>query len=171
MQPATQPADNTPYAFLWQRFAAVTLDEFLTFILFLPYFALQLLETGGTWATVLFIAAAALRYLYFVCFEHGRGQTIGKRMLRIRVRSERRDSLPIPEALIRNIRRFDVLLSLALPEDPTVAGLAGRLAVAFAIFYMACAPICIWLSIRKQRPLDMVAHTIVVRTEPAALGP
>lgn len=82
-----------------------------------------------------------------------------------RVRSEREDRLPLKEAVLRNLRRFDVLLGLALPADPSTADVAGRLAVAFMIFYAAVAPICIWLSVKKQRPLDMLVHTIVVQTE------
>jgi uncharacterized RDD family membrane protein YckC len=100
-----------------------------------------------------------------VYFEHGQGQTIGKRLFRIRVRSEREDRLPLKEALVRNLRRFDGLLGLAIPTDPTTASVAGRLLVAFALFYIAVAPIFIWLSVKKQRPLDMLAHTIVIRTE------
>jgi len=100
-----------------------------------------------------------------VYFEHGRGQTIGKLLFKIRVRSEREDRLPLKEALARNLRRFDVLLGLALPADPSTASVAGRLVVAFALFYFAVAPIFVWLSVKKQRPLDMLVHTIVVQTE------
>ena len=67
--------------------------------------------------------------------------------------------------MLRNLRRFDALLGLALPTDPSTASVAGRLVVALALFYFAVAPIFIWLSVKKQRPLDMLAHTIVIRTE------
>jgi uncharacterized RDD family membrane protein YckC len=36
---------------------------------------------------------------------------------------------------------------------------------ALMLIYAATAPIFIWQSVRKQRPLDMVAHTIVIQTE------
>lgn len=166
MQPTIQAVDNTLYAFLWQRFAAVTVDEIITLVVFVPAFILETMGMGGAWPVVLFIVAAALRYLYFVYFEHGNGQTIGKKLFRIRVRSEREDMLRLKDALFRNIRRFDVLLGLALPADLTTADTVGRLLMAFALFYTAAAPIFIWLSVKKQRPLDMLAHTIVVQTEP-----
>jgi uncharacterized RDD family membrane protein YckC len=66
---------------------------------------------------------------------------------------------------VRNLSRFDAVLGLALPTDPSTASVAGRLVVAFSLFYFAVAPIFIWLSVKKQRPLDMVAHTIVIQTE------
>jgi uncharacterized RDD family membrane protein YckC len=120
---------------------------------------------GGAWPLALFIIAAILRYLYFVYFEHGKGQTIGKLLFKIRVRSEREDRLPLKEALVRNLRRFDVLMGLALPADPNTADVAGRLLVALLLFYTVVAPVFIWLSVKKQRPLDMLARTIVVQTE------
>lgn len=165
MQIQSQPADQTRYAFLWQRFAAVTIDEIITLIVFAPALVLEAAGMGGNWPLVLMASGAVLRYLYFAYFEHGRGQTIGKLLFKIRVRSEREDRLPLKEALVRNLRRFDVLVGLALPADPGTAGVAGRLAVAFILFYAAVAPIFIWLSVKKQRPLDILAHTIVVQAE------
>jgi len=165
MQPTSQAADQSRYAYLWQRFAAVTLDEMITLVLFVPALILQISETGGAWPLALFVAAAALRYLYFVYFEHRKGQTIGKRLFKIRVRSEREDRLPLKEALVRNLRRFDVLAGLVLPADPNTADVLSRLLVAFLLFYSVVAPVFIWQSVKKQRPLDMLAHTIVVQTE------
>ena len=165
MQTQTQPADQTRYAFLWQRFAAVTLDEMITLVLFVPALILEIAGMGGSWPMAFMVSAAILRYLYFVYLEHGSGQTVGKLLFKIRVRSEREDRLPLKEAMARNLRRFDVLLGLAFPSDPSTASVAGRLVVAFALFYFAVAPIFIWLSVKKQRPLDMLAHTIVIQTE------
>ena len=165
MQPTSQPDDLTRYASLWQRFVAVTLDEMITLVLFVPALILQISEMGGAWPLALFIIAAVLRYLYFVYFEHGKGQTLGKLVFKIRVRSEREDRLPLKEALVRNLRRFDVLAGLALPVDPNTADVAGRLLVALLLFYSVVAPVFIWLSVKKQRPLDMLARTIVVQTE------
>ena len=165
MQTQNQTADQTRYASLWQRFAAVTIDEIVTLIVFVPALILEIAGMGGAWPTALMVSAVVLRYLYFVYFEHGRGQTIGKLLFKIRVRSEREDRLPLKEALVRNLRRFDAVLGLALPTDPSTASVAGRLVVAFSLFYFAVAPIFIWLSVKKQRPLDMVAHTIVIQTE------
>ena len=165
MQPTSQPIDQTRYASLWQRFAAVTADEMITAVVFVPAFILQISEIGGTWPLALSIAAAVLRYLYFVYFEHGKGQTIGKLLFKIRVRSEREDRLPLKEALVRNLRRFDSLMALAFPADLVTASVVGRLVVALMLFYSVVAPVFIWQSVKKQRPLDMLAHTIVVQTE------
>ena len=165
MQTQGQPADQTRYAFLWQRFAAVTVDEMITMVLYVPALILQIAGVGGNWPLAFTMAAAVLRFLYFVYFEHGRGQTIGKQLFKIRVRSEREDRLPLKEAVLRNLRRFDALLGLVLPTDPSTAEVAGRLLIAFSLFYAAVAPIFIWLSVKKQRPLDMLAHTIVIQTE------
>lgn len=165
MQAQTQSTDQTRYASLWQRFAAVTLDEIVTLIVLVPAIILQIAGVEGNWPLALTISAAVLRYLYFVYFEHGRGQTIGKRLFKIRVRSEREDRLPLKEALLRNLRRFDALLGLVLPTDPGAASVAARLLIALSLFYFAVAPIFIWLSVKKQRPLDMLAHTIVIQTE------
>jgi uncharacterized RDD family membrane protein YckC len=165
MQTQSQPADQTRYASLWQRFAAVTVDEMITLIVFVPALILEIAGMGGNWPIALMVSAAVLRYLYFAYFEHGSGQTMGKLLFKVRVRSEREDRLPLKEALVRNLRRFDALLGLALPADPSTASVAGRLVVALALFYFSVAPIFIWLSVKKQRPLDMLAHTIVVQTE------
>jgi len=166
MQTQSQPAGQPRYAYLWQRFAAVTLDEIITLIVFVPALILEIAGMGGNWPIALMVSAAVLRYLYFAYFEHGRGQTIGKLLFNIRVRSEREDRLPLKEALVRNLRRFDVLAGLVLPADLDTADVYGRLLVAFILFYTVVAPIFIWQSVKKQRPLDMLAHTIVVQKEP-----
>ena len=166
MQAQVQSTDQTRYAFLWQRVAAVTVDEIITAIAVVPAFIVEITGKGGDWLlVVLVIVAAVLRYIYFVYLEHRRGQTIGKRLFRIRVRSEREDRLPLKEALVRNLRRFDVLAGFALPSDASTASTAARIAVALFFFYSVVAPIFIWLSVKKQRPLDMLVHTVVVQTE------
>ena len=71
---------------------------------------------------------------------------------------------------MRNLRRFDALLGLALPTDPGTVSLSGQLLLVLALFYSAVAPIFIWLSVKKQRPLDMLAHTIVIQTEETQPG-
>ena len=167
MQAQTQSTDQTRYASLWQRFAAVTLDEIITMIAFVPAFILEMTGRGGNWLLVLLtVVAAVLRYFYFVYLEHRKGQTLGKQLFKIRVRSEREDRLPLKEALVRNLRRFDILVGLALPSDPNAADTIDRIVVASVFFYSVVAPIFIWLSVKKQRPLDMLMHTIVVQTEP-----
>jgi uncharacterized RDD family membrane protein YckC len=165
MQPSSQAADQTRYAYLWQRFAAVTLDEIITLIAFVPAFILEITGRGGNWLLALTVSAAVLRYFYFVYLEHRKGQTLGKQLFKIRVRSEREDRLPLKEALVRNLRRFDILVGLALPSDPNAADTIDRIVVASVFFYGVVAPIFIWLSVKKQRPLDMLVHTIVVQTE------
>ena len=166
MQAQTQSTDQTRYASLWQRFAAVTLDEIITMIAFVPAFILEMTGRGGNWLLVLLtVVAAVLRYFYFVYLEHRKGQTLGKQLFKIRVRSEREDRLPLKEALVRNLRRFDVLVGFALPSDSNTADTVARIVVAFALFYSVVAPIFIWLSVKKQRPLDMLVRTIVVQTE------
>ena len=130
-----------------------------------PAFILELLGKDGTWLIVLMVSGAILRYIYFVYLEHRKGQTLGKQLFKIKVRSEREDRLPLKEALVRNLRRFDVLVGLALPEDPATADTVDRVMVASLFFYSVVAPIFIWLSVKKQRPLDMLVHTIVVQTE------
>ena len=100
MQPQSQTADKTRYAYLWQRFVAVTLDEMITLVLFVPALILQIAGMGGNWPMALTVSAAVLRYLYFVYFEQGNGQTMGKRLFKIRVRSEREDRLPLKLSLI-----------------------------------------------------------------------
>jgi uncharacterized RDD family membrane protein YckC len=165
MQLQSPPTEAVRYASLLQRFVAVTIDEIITLVMFVPAFMLQIAEIEGVWPIALLVTAVVLRYVYFVYLEHKRGQTIGKRLLKIRVRSEREDRLPLKEALVRNLRRFDSLMSLAVPADPSAAGVAGRLVAALMLVYAATAPIFIWQSVRKQRPLDMVAHTIVIQTE------
>jgi uncharacterized RDD family membrane protein YckC len=165
MQPQSPPTEAVTYASLLRRFMAVTLDEIVTLVLFVPAAILQIAGIEGAWPIALLVSAIALRYVYFVYFEHTRGQTIGKRLLRIRVRTEREARLPLKEALVRNLRRFDSLISLAIPADLSTASIADQLLVAFMLFYTAVAPIFIWQSAKKQRPLDMLAHTIVIQIE------
>ncbi len=166
MQPPSPPVEEkTKYAYLWQRFVAVTLDEIITLILFAPAIIIQSVGVGGTWPIILFAAAAFLRYLYFVYFEHRKGQTIGKSLFRIKVRSEHGDRLPLKEALVRNLRRFEIFFGLALPADLTTIGTWSRLLVALFIFYTFVGPIFIWMSVKKQRPLDMLVHTVVIQVE------
>lgn len=87
-------------------------------------------------------------FLMFVCitvyftllegFWHG--QTIGKKMLRIRVVKENGSELDLDAALMRNILRV----------------------VDFLLFYLVGA-ICIWSSPKKQRFGDRIAHTVVIK--------
>lgn len=166
MQAQVKSTDQTRYATLLQRFAAVTIDELITMIAFVPAFVVELTGRGGNWLLILLmVTAAVLRYSYFALLEHRNGQTLGKQLFRIKVRSEREDRLPLMEALVRNLRRFDVLAGFALPSDPNTATTAARIVVAALLFYTVVAPIFIWQSEKKQRPLDMLVHTIVVQTE------
>ena len=87
-----------------------------------------------------FVAYFVLSTLYPILFEWRRGQTPGKRAMRIRVLSDRGTPATLPEAAVRNLMR----VLDALPMVYLVGGLAA------------------WISRDAKRLGDMAAGTIVV---------
>ena len=149
-------------ASIGNRFLACALDHFIQLLLMLVVVLLfawlgntarlyNLLASAPKWVlAVLIVAASALWSGYFVVFEWAwRGQTPGKRWLKLRVIRE--DGRPISfwEAAARNtVRVFDMMPWVGIP------------------FY-SIGLVSVFVSSRDQRVGDFVAGTVVVREREA----
>ena len=142
-------AFSLPLAGPVTRFLAWLVDCAATLLLFnlIQWFVLPLLviseDFAGAVATLLFFAVPIL---YGIGFEgFWRGQTPGKRLLRLRVADVRGLRLRFSQVVVRNLLR---------PVD----ALPG--------FYLVGGAAC-FLSRRCQRLGDLAADTVVIRVRPA----
>lgn len=135
-------AETNDYAGLGRRFVAQVLDLVVLFAIAM----LLAMLTGNTTATgfnlqggpalLWFVIGAA----YFVLLEGWAGQTVGKRLTGIVVRTEGAAAISMRDSLIRNVLR-----------------------VIDSIVFYAIGIVLILLSDREQRLGDRVADTVVVR--------
>jgi uncharacterized RDD family membrane protein YckC len=123
-------------ALIIDKFVVITISGILTFI-----FRLLSIVSEDFFGAVLAITAFLLSFGYPIGFEWGmRGQTIGKKILRIRVMDEQNLRLTFSQIVIRNLLRVvDVLPA----------------------FYMVGGLACVWTQ-HAQRLGDLVANTVVV---------
>lgn len=134
-----------------RRAVAIIIDSF---VLLIPYFILGFLiasitgeTTGGGFqlvggsAFLLFGLLGLVGFGYFILLEAYYGQTVGKRLVGIRVVTEDGQEIDVADSVIRNVLRL---------IDGIAVYLVG------AVF--------IWLSGENQRLGDRVGNTIVVKT-------
>ncbi len=149
-----------PLAGLGSRFAALLVDGVIAGVLLAAGFLLGIgvlyfdpvvavltrILTPGRVVALMVLWLFAVTWGYFFCFEAFRdGQTIGKRMLGIRVVMEGGFPLTLEAAAIRNLVRV---------VDLQLGGMVGGFSML--------------LSSRSQRLGDLAASTVVVRELPAA---
>jgi uncharacterized RDD family membrane protein YckC len=133
------------------------------------------LETGGGWTTpFVLLALFFLRSFYFLFFEiRWRGQTPGKRALRIRVVDRRGGPLTADAVVARNLmREIEVFLPLAVIASPEMLwpgspGWARAVASGWALI-LAFLPL---FNRDRLRVGDLVGGTMVVRAPQAVLLP
>lgn len=130
-------------------------------------------ESGWTMSFAI-LAVFALRNFYFAAFEiRWRGQTPGKRAVRIRVVDRHGGALTTDMVVARNLmREIEVFLPLGLllvPQQlwPDVPGWA-RLVSSLWVFVLALVP---FFNRDRLRIGDLVAGTMVVRAPAAVLLP
>ncbi len=143
---------SLPLAGPLTRFLAWTIDAVCVMALFM--IASKLLQPFYVWfpgfaMAILFLATFIIGIGYGITLEwFWRGQTLGKRLLRLRVMDEQGLRLKFSQVVIRNLLRF-----------------VDRLPVAYLVGGLACL-----YSRHAQRLGDFAASTIVVRqpklTEP-----
>lgn len=138
------------FASLGYRMVAVMIDTAILFggeaAVFYTYFSAEALEAmGADLSRRLFIFfMAPLWVLYFTLLEGAIGQTIGKRIVNIKVVKADGEEITYSKALIRNFLRFID----ALGPAPYILGM-----------------IIIMITKNKQRLGDMAAGTIVVKRD------
>lgn len=120
----------------------------------------------GIWATVMFLFLPVLTY-HLICEVLMNGQSVGKRLMGLRVVTENGGRPAISQFIIRwIIRTSDYMVLLILLYAPTVAG--GNLGffwqVAAAFGLLITDIILVNASKKHQRLGDMLAHTLVIRT-------
>lgn len=135
-----------PVATIGQRFWALVIDLIIVAVVTVVLWLIFSLLTFGLGSFELFAGGSlALSILYFILFESMDGQTIGKKVLRIKVVSA--ESMKKPDlvaVILRNLLR----LVDSFPPNLYIVG-----------FIVAI------LNDRHQRIGDMIARTIVVKEE------
>ena len=146
----SEPGEEQSYVGVGRRAVAVILDSI---VLAIPFFALGTLiasitgETtaggfqleGGS-ALLLFGLMGVIGFGYYILLEAYYGQTLGKRLVGIRVVTADGSRIGLSDSVVRNVLRF---------VDGIFAYLVG------AVF--------IWLSDTNQRLGDRIGDTYIVR--------
>lgn len=145
MSTVIAPPHHSPVS-VWPRFKAQVVD---TFVVLLAASVLALVVTGrgmedpgraGVWLTVIVVGL-----LYFTLCEWRGGQTLGKKLAGIEVRSQAGGGASLPQAFVRT---------------------AFRLIDGLGCYVVGAA--FVWTSAERQRLGDRVAGTLVVRSRPDA---
>jgi uncharacterized RDD family membrane protein YckC len=147
---------------IFQRALAYAVDHLILGALFLFFVLIGALsgivvqaELGELAVHLGILAAIALCWLYFVLWEAlNNGQTPGKRLMGIRVISERGTPISWSQAILRNFLR----LADMFPYYQSVGSVA--LLPFYGLGFLAC-----FSSAHCQRLGDLAAGTVVVRTE------
>jgi uncharacterized RDD family membrane protein YckC len=115
------------YATVWQRFCAGLID----FLIFLPLIFLQnWLESLSKDTALLLVLPTAFLYYAYVIYFHGRfGQTIGKKVMGIRVRTLRGERIGYPAAWRRSA------VDLCIAAAGVVATFSALLTITDSAYY------------------------------------
>jgi uncharacterized RDD family membrane protein YckC len=120
----------------------------------------------GVWALIMFLFLPALTY-HLICELIMNGQSVGKRLMGLRVVTENGGRPAISQYIIRwLIRTSDYMVILILLYAPTMSGVNlgffWQIAAAFALLITDI--ILVNTSKKHQRLGDMLAHTLLIRT-------
>ena len=128
------------YASFWQRFAAMWIDVFVL----LPLMVVQgVLESFSKTAAVILVVPMAVTYAAYTIYCHGRfGQTIGKRVMGIRVVRTTGERIGWREAWLRSS------VELCFTVVGVIGSFAALATIADADYYVG------WM----QRAQNVVAH-------------
>jgi uncharacterized RDD family membrane protein YckC len=147
------------YAGFWERTFAFLVDVALCLLVMLPFIAIGALlaaradSTASTGTEIVLIsivvsmglAAYGVFVLYFPVLESRFGQTLGKRLMKIEVRSEAGARIGIGAAFLRRLPMYFKFLFIDALFVPFTA--------------------------KKQRAFDIVAKTVVLRDPDSPSGP
>lgn len=169
------PPEGVPVRFvvagLGARIGAQITDLLLTGAAVLAVLMLLALTAGGT-ATVAVGALLffAIRTPYYIAAElMWNGQTLGKRMSRLRVVSADGSGLTVHAVVVRNLMKE---MEVFVPGTYLVLGAAdGLLGSALVLTWIAVLVAIPRFNRRRQRIGDMIANTIVILQPQAILLP
>jgi len=146
----------------------------LFYIFFVFRFIESLIRSGvfsndsdeGVWATVMFLFLPVITY-HLICELFMNGQSVGKRLMGLRVVTENGGRPAISQCIIRwIIRTSDYMIILILLYAPTMAtgnlNFFWQIAAAFALLITDI--ILVNTSKKHQRLGDILAHTLLIRT-------
>lgn len=174
------------YAPFWRRFPAYLID----IIIIVMFFILTMLFTGGT--EELAITAALLQgmayFIYTLYFHSQSGQTIGKRLLKIKVVNSNGDKLTFKQSIQRNAIIFfqslpwifATIIMIQTPESLDYLNSAHCMweARKWPDFYgpiatlvhitLAAQLIVFFLNKKNQSLHDLIANTVVIVDQKSA---
>lgn len=127
------------YASLWKRGAAVIIDGLIVAVLFYLVLLTNVFENPALYS-VYFYFAYLVPFIYFIAMEEKYGQTLGKKLLMIKVIDKSGKKASFRSCLLRNVLRIVDMLP------------------AFYIIGI----ISILLTGKRQRVGDLAADTVVV---------
>jgi uncharacterized RDD family membrane protein YckC len=127
-------------------------------------------DSERTWALVILLIIPLLTY-HLLCEIFMNGQSVGKRIMGLRVVNENGGRPAISQFIIRwLIRTSDYMIVVILLYGPTAAtqnmGFFWKISAAFALFV---ADVILMNATKKHQRLgDILAHTLLIRTEQKA---
>ena len=148
---------------LGARVGAILIDTMVMAVLFAVMWAISGIigvKLGLPALPIVMLAVPGLSlYAYKVCLEGWwNGQTVGKRLLNIKVGTERGDAITLTQAAIRNTPFLILCLLIAIPLLGTFLFLVG-----YATFLLV-GFLAVHESETNQRLSDRYAGTIVIKT-------
>ena len=169
---------SVPYAGFWRRVGAFTLDVLVLGVigqLLGLLFAHQFMMLGQSGRLVGFVIAA----IYFIPAHHLLGQTLGKRLMRIRVQALNGGSVSVAAATLRYVALYIPWLMngvfVAAPNWPKVLLVAAGVVLGSILLIGILGSAYLLLFNRPTRRLihDLIARTVVVNAsvERVAVGP
>jgi len=162
-----------------RRLIAWILDVIvLLFYIYIVFKLIRSFENGAvsnddeerTWAVVLLMIIPIITY-HLLCEIFMNGQSVGKRIMGLRVVNENGGRPAISQFIIRwLIRTSDYMIVVILLYGPVAAtqnmGFFWKISAAFALFM---ADVILMNSTQKHQRLgDILAHTLLIRTEEKA---
>lgn len=160
------------------RAAAFMLDAVIIFVVLLAISLLAqwatggALESGGVTAAFVLVVVFALRNFYFLFFEiRWRGQTPGKRSLKIRVVDRRGGPLTADAVVARNLmREIEVFLPLSFLAAQAGQGAADGFLILFGLSWSGIFLFFPLFNRDRLRVGDLIAGTWVVNSMRGKLG-
>ncbi|MEM4161374.1 MAG: RDD family protein, partial [Thermoplasmata archaeon] len=164
------------YGDMGRRSVAYMIDVGISIALILPfaYLTSLFIVSGETINEILLVAfsslVGAVCFLYFTLCEYFTGKTVGKRLLGLEVKEIYGGRAGITGVMLRNLTRFIAIFLLStgvsfLVIPSMIAQLGGAILVFLFIIASGFSILFIARSRHAQRLGDILAETVVVKTD------
>lgn len=170
--------DLGPYRTFWRRFFAMCIDTLIFYVplTFLNWYMLEAL-TGSFLVALWMTFSTAIAYAYFILLHGKYGQTVGKRIMRIKIFDLSGKPILMRQAIRRDIVLVGLGVALLIVDLPLylagqIAYEAGqqsqlRILLTFAAtIWMMLEFLTMLCNERRRSVNDFIAGTVVMRVDP-----